>query len=449
MILDKQKWIGGVAVFAVVLLSRVPFVSPGPGIDPDAWRIVHASRFFLETGTYTVSRLPGYPVVELGMATVGRADFPLYNLLTAVVTSLGAVALFVLLYDGRIVPAAIGAVAFTFVPVVYITSVTSMDYLWAASFAIGAWYFAATGRPLLAGLCLGLATGCRITSAAMLVPAGVLLWSASEQRHARIKGVLTLVCAWALSTLLCFMPVLVTYRLDFLTFYEPVVRPDPSATAALATVGVWGVAGVLALVLAVGAMLWPRRDRERPRFASPLTRAALLGVAIYLLVFLRLPLNAAYLIPVAVLVIIVVHQEVGAWAVAVFAALVVVSSFVGITGSRLVAGPILQNHAERAERLAALTAYAQRFNELPSGSVVVAASRSRPLEMLSEPGDDVTVVYSMTADEYVALDAAHRSVFVLPGVNAINRRTNNVNIAELGAEPLDAALPCRMHKRPC
>jgi hypothetical protein len=105
-VLDKQKWIGDAVVFAVVLLSRVPFVSPGLGVDPDAWRIVAASRFFVGTGMYTASRVPGYPVVELGMATVGRADFPVYNLLTAVVTSVGAVALLVLLYDGRILPAA-------------------------------------------------------------------------------------------------------------------------------------------------------------------------------------------------------------------------------------------------------------------------------------------------------------------------------------------------------
>jgi MFS family permease len=419
----------------------VPFVSPGPGLDPDAWRIVNASRSFVETGTYTISRFPGYPVVELGMALVGRADFPMHNLLTALVTSFGAVALFALLYDGRTLPAAIGAATFTFVPVVYIASATSMDYLWAASFLIGAMYFAATDRPLLAGLCLGLATGCRITSAAMLLPAFALVWSTNRPRRARINAALILVAAWALSTTLCFIPVLMTYGLDFFTFYEPVVQPDPATTAARATLEVWGVAGTVALVLAVGAILWPRRGRERPRLASPLTRAALLGIAIYLVAFLRLPMDAAYLIPVAMLVTTVIYQELGVRAFAVFAALVVVSSFVGVTGSRLVAGPILQNNTERAERFTGLTAYADRFHDLPAGSVVVAASRTVPLEMLYEADHDVTIVYSLTADEYAELDAAHRSVFVLPGVNAFNRRVHHVDIAELGAEQLEATSP--------
>jgi hypothetical protein len=140
-------------------------------------------------------------------------------------------------------------------------------------------------------------------------------------------------------------------------------------------------------------------------------------------------------------VIIVIHQELGVRAFAVVAALVVASSFAGISGSKLVAGPILQNNVERTERFETLTAHAQRLRGLPAGSVVVAASHARPLEMLSEPGLDVTIVYSLTADEYAEFDAAHRSIFVLPGVNAINRRANDVDIAKLGAQPLDAAAP--------
>src|ERR1044072_1713315 len=48
----------------VVLLSRLPFLSPGAGNDDDGWFLVNAAREIAATGRYTTSRFPGYPVQE-------------------------------------------------------------------------------------------------------------------------------------------------------------------------------------------------------------------------------------------------------------------------------------------------------------------------------------------------------------------------------------------------
>src|ERR1044072_3575678 len=48
----------------VVLLSRLPFLSPGAGNDDDGWFLVNAPREIAATGRYTTSRFPGYPVQE-------------------------------------------------------------------------------------------------------------------------------------------------------------------------------------------------------------------------------------------------------------------------------------------------------------------------------------------------------------------------------------------------
>src|SRR5437899_2369347 len=56
----------------VVLLSRLPFLSPGAGNDDDGWFLVNAAREIAATGRYTTSRFPGYPVQEWLASGVAR-----------------------------------------------------------------------------------------------------------------------------------------------------------------------------------------------------------------------------------------------------------------------------------------------------------------------------------------------------------------------------------------
>jgi hypothetical protein len=43
----------------------LPFLLPGYGADPDAWRVGLAARVMRETGRFASSRVPGHPVQEL------------------------------------------------------------------------------------------------------------------------------------------------------------------------------------------------------------------------------------------------------------------------------------------------------------------------------------------------------------------------------------------------
>ena len=51
--------------FLAVLLSRLPFISDGYGLDGDSWAVALTARNIHDTGSYEASRLPGYPVQEL------------------------------------------------------------------------------------------------------------------------------------------------------------------------------------------------------------------------------------------------------------------------------------------------------------------------------------------------------------------------------------------------
>ena len=74
------------------------------------------------------------------------------------------------------------AAALAFMPLYYISSVTSKDYVWCLAFALACLLTVSRGKPLLAGLFLGLAMGCRITYGAMALPLCLLLVNAPGQR---------------------------------------------------------------------------------------------------------------------------------------------------------------------------------------------------------------------------------------------------------------------------
>ena len=70
--------------------------------------------------------------------------------------------------------ALLAGLALATTPVFFINSVTAKDYVWALAF-IGSLFCVLDRRPRIAGLLLGLAVGCRLTSAAMVVPLGLIL----------------------------------------------------------------------------------------------------------------------------------------------------------------------------------------------------------------------------------------------------------------------------------
>src|ERR1051326_122659 len=194
----------------VVLLSRLPFLSPGAGNDDDGWFLVNAAREIAATGRYTTSRFPGYPVQEWlrrggsrpgggpgGSARAGRytpPPFPGYpvqewlaswvarlgggpvemNALSALAAAGAAFAFARLLRRLGAGDAWLLALAFACVPAAYVASVSAMDYLFAVAFLLAACHARLAGRAWLAGAWLGLAIGTRLTSA-VLLPAVLLL----------------------------------------------------------------------------------------------------------------------------------------------------------------------------------------------------------------------------------------------------------------------------------
>jgi hypothetical protein len=173
---DLSRALPFAVLSAVYVLTRLPFLDYGHGTDPDAWRVAMTAHHLLDTGDYFPSRLPGNPLHELVTTLFIPGGWLATNLSTLLVSVLG-VYIFarIVAYHG-IPNGAIVVIGFAFAPLLFINSIATMDYMWALTAILGAYYCQLIGQPLWAGLLLGAAVGFRLQSFVAWLPLAYLAW---------------------------------------------------------------------------------------------------------------------------------------------------------------------------------------------------------------------------------------------------------------------------------
>ncbi|MEE8171252.1 MAG: hypothetical protein V3T70_11960, partial [Phycisphaerae bacterium] len=161
-----STWVIGL----VVLATRLPFLAAGYGADPDAWLVADTARQIAEHGEYAPSRPPGYPIQEFVCGLAQSGGPVALNGCTALLSVLAAVCFMRCLRRMGCADAGPAALALALTPVIYVNSVNAMDYVWALAFVLASLDALLHRRPLTAGLLLGAAIGCRITSALFVLP---------------------------------------------------------------------------------------------------------------------------------------------------------------------------------------------------------------------------------------------------------------------------------------
>ncbi|MEP7119535.1 MAG: hypothetical protein ABJE95_01450 [Byssovorax sp.] len=290
-------------VVAAVLGSRLPFIAHGYGTDPDTWRVAEAARRIASTHDYVPSRLPGNPVQEIVCALIRGGGPPALNGATAVMSALAAGFFALSLRRLGRPEAAIAALALAFTPVVYVSSVAAMDYLWALAFLLAGLYSLLTRRVVLGGVLVGLAVGCRLTSCLFVGPLSLyLLLQDGEPMKARIARAVK-VCAVAAGIgLACYIPIL--RQLGLAALKHEANHPGLVEALKAATLDTWGLIGVLALAAAAAAVVVNRgRDPAAPSLRQLAPWLAAIGL--YLALFALLPNEAGYLIPIVPFVLLV------------------------------------------------------------------------------------------------------------------------------------------------
>lgn len=286
-------------VFAIV---RLPWLWTGYGAETDAYRVALSALHFWRDGEYLPSRLPGYPVHELLMAPLVWMGGSVATDAATVLAAFAGVLLFARLARELGEPSpGLAVLGLSFTPFLLVNSVETKDYLWALAFLLGCYLAAVRGRPSLAGVLLGLAAGCRITSTLFALPLllffiGPRLHDCRDLEQRGWRPGLKFLAATALTTFLVFLPVTVQYGSGFFAYADSRISPD----IVIRSIGQYSLGAIGALAV-LGALLcsW-RRLLDLPRLATQdvHVRIWLAAIALWVLAFLRLPIDIAYLIPV-------------------------------------------------------------------------------------------------------------------------------------------------------
>jgi len=292
----------------VLLALYVALGMRGYGNDNDTYHMLNTWNMLHSQGVYQPSRNTGYLVPEMAIGLLSSMGG---HVLSNVAISLLSAAVLWLLFGTvqRHVdrPTAILAtLTLGLHPVWIIASSTSMDYLYAlSSFAFGMWALDRR-RPIAAAVFFGVSVSARITFAmavaAVYGAAAIAYWG----DRARCRGLLPSFVGAGLLTSLLFVPSFLAAgkTLQFLTFSEsqPFNIARAGANDALKQLLFWGVPALVLIALYL-AFHGPRLARfvARARLVTPPVRflllSSLLVFAWFEIFFVRLPAEAAYLLP--------------------------------------------------------------------------------------------------------------------------------------------------------
>jgi uncharacterized protein (DUF486 family) len=376
--LDFARPCPGAGLAAVYLLSRLPLLTRGYGADPDTWRVAMSARYLWAHGEYYPSRLPGYPLFELTESALYPLGATVMNLATLLVSFVGVLLFAALVKRLRVEPKGLLTLAFAFAPVVWINSAITLDYLWGLTFILAAYLALVERRPLLGGVLLGVAIGCRPASVVAALPFGVLL-----ARERRPRPLIAFCLALGLTAFIAFLPVSLRYGPAMFNFFD--VRPSWHKVARTLGVEAFGLTTTLGCLLVL-ALSW----RQLLALPHELRRDIHLAVSVLMLlltgvVFLRLPLEWKYLTPVAPFALIAAARLLSRPAVVAICLLLVMGSVLdfhtlsqrgwrdpvaAVRGIRPVEGRVLVDYELRRNRLRIVDG--MRALDLPAHSVVTA-----------------------------------------------------------------------------
>jgi hypothetical protein len=360
----------------IVLLSRLPFLKYGYGLDQDAWGVANTARDIAKSHQYSMARPPGSPLSEIFYSLIWNSGPFIFNLVTALFSSIMFLFFALSLRELKLKNYLIAALALAFTPIIYINSTTSMDYIWALAMICGALYYSIGKKPVIAGIYLGIATTARITSGAMLIPLGIiLLFYNSNTDNKNIKNKYADIITFTGITLLIgiagFLPAFLKYGSSFFTFYE--CNYNLLSILKMMSLEIWGQIGLISIfaVLSI-SIIFKLYNRFAGTGESKIILLSCLSVVIlYGIAFLRLPAESAYLIPIIPFVIISVGLISPQKIFLFFCAGIIISPFIGLNHSLQITSPVINNYAARKTITKEISNIVQKSVKIHGNSVIV------------------------------------------------------------------------------
>jgi len=432
-----------------VFCSRLPFLGAGYGNDPDAWQMANVARQIAETGEYTASRLPGYPLPELTYSAlyllIGKENPFIFNCVTALMSASAFLIFSLILKKFRAKDYILGGLALVFTPVIFINSTNSMDYVWALTFILASTFFILSDKTLIGAVFLGFAIGSRITSGVMLLPLAFLIIQQGEKDN--FRTIVSFFSAACLIGALFFVPVFLRYGSGFLTStgnYPPFLWIVYSAS-----VGVWGAIGSIILLLIIATQLGTlvrhvvntiRSNNNNANSDEPIYIISVSIVLLYFIAFLILPHDGSYLIPIVPFVILILHRFLPRARFVFLCLAIILSSFLLTVEKDKIAlvGPVFNDNQERLEKTTYVERYLSIAESLDHESLIIAGPwLPQIVTMLPEdPSQLVEYVYLIEESALQPYLDSGYWVYYLSSQRELTIDYHGYDLEDKGASPL-------------
>jgi hypothetical protein len=435
-----------VFLILLIIISRIPFISSGYGIDPDSYRVAKAAKDISETGTYHFSRYPGYPFQEILCSFIYKGGPIALNGASAFFSVIGI--LFLILSMKKMgfdtFTIILSSLALAFNGQYFINSVSSKDYVWALGLILGSFYFIITKRPLISGFLLGLAIGTRITSFAMIIPFSILLFEQVNFKKSILK-ILFFIVTTMIIGFVCFLPPIITLR--GFGFLQSASNNDVQYFLGIKAfvIDFVGPCGFIVMASAIIYIFFRILKSKKINFKDNVLPTANIYafyvlIFIYLLIFIKLPHQPAYLLPILPFILILLANYLNKYFFIVVCISIALSSFIGFesVSKFKINSPIISDHINRIENEYYINKVVLKSNSLEKASIM--AGYYLPLLDVSnnrnEP-DSVKFYYSLDKDILKFSKDNKYSVYFLQHQNEYNIYLNNIDLEKEGGSLLD------------
>jgi len=294
-------------LFLLIFITRIPFLYAGYGVEEDSWGIALAAFHTKLTGIYEPSRLPGHPFQEYIYSLLWGSGPVVFNGLCALFSAIGAVSFALILKHWKFNQVFLAATAFAMVPVYYISSTYTIDFVWTQALLLIAMYLVLKKKFIPAGLVLGMAVGCRVTSGVMLVPFMIISWQPGLKHNLRVFFKMCI--PMGLISIALYAPVYKQFGASFFMYYDQFPYPPFSKVMYKMIIGVFGLIGTISTVIfLLIALLRSKHQEPGNAFSNGLDKKIILAsgiiILLYIISYFRLPQKSGYMIPVIPFVII-------------------------------------------------------------------------------------------------------------------------------------------------
>ena len=396
---SDRKYLPFFLLFSVVFISRLPFLSAGYGVEEDSWGIVLSAFHTKISGIYEPSRFPGHPIHEFIYSSFWGFPPFFYNAFSAFFSAIATTFFALILKELKFKHFFIGALAFAFTPVFFISSTYTIDFVWTIAFILISFYALLKNKLIVCGIFLGLAVGCRITSGAMLIPFAILYWEKNSIEN--FKNALKIGVPLVLISLISYLPLFIQFGTSFFMYYDQFPYPSLAKVFYKMIPGAFGFLGCLVMGICVLIIILKRNkiikdDLYEGGLHKKIIISSFVVIVLFTISYLRLPQKSGYMITIIPFVIILFGYYLNRKLFNFFCASLILSSFfcginltdkirgsaystsaviIRVSGQELFfepfSGPIFADYSKRIQKANYVNTVIQESNTITAKTVII------------------------------------------------------------------------------